>query len=84
MGFFNSLANEAGKKTGKAIGNALFGSYADDQRISDHLQKSVGKQKKLGKNSFESEDEKRYIADTTELISKCFDFCIETLGRSVG
>lgn len=34
MGFFNSLAHEAGKKTGKAIGNALFGSYADDQRIS--------------------------------------------------
>ena len=50
----------------------------------DHLQKSVGKQKKLGKNSFESVYKERYIADTSELISKCFDFCIETLGRGIG
>ena len=33
MGFFDNLADEAGKKTGKAIGNKLFGRYADDVRI---------------------------------------------------
>ena len=33
MGFLSNLADEAGKKTGKAIGNKLFGRYADDLRI---------------------------------------------------
>ena len=33
MGFFDSLASEAGKKTGKAIGNALFGDKAADLTI---------------------------------------------------
>lgn len=33
MGFLSNLADEAGKKTGKAIGNKLFGRYADDIRI---------------------------------------------------
>ena len=33
MGFLENMANEAGKKTGKAIGNKLFGKYADDIRI---------------------------------------------------
>ena len=34
MGFFDSLAHEAGKKTGKAIGNKLFGSAAADETIN--------------------------------------------------
>lgn len=33
MGFWNSLASAAGEKTGKAVTNAIFGKYADDQRI---------------------------------------------------
>ena len=33
MGFLSNVADEAGKKTGKAIGNKLFGRYADDVRI---------------------------------------------------
>lgn len=33
MGFLSNMADEAGKKTGKAIGNKLFGRYADDFRI---------------------------------------------------
>ena len=33
MGFWGNLANEAGKKTGKAIGNAVFGKHAADQVI---------------------------------------------------
>ena len=33
MGFLSNLADEAGKKTGKAIGNKLFGRYADDIRF---------------------------------------------------
>lgn len=34
MGFWGNLANEAGKKTGKAIGNKLFGKYGADQTIN--------------------------------------------------
>ena len=34
MGFWGNLANEAGKKTGKASGNKLFGKYGADQTIN--------------------------------------------------
>ncbi|MBQ6047235.1 MAG: hypothetical protein IJL38_06430 [Bacteroidales bacterium] len=33
MGFFDRMMDEAGKKTGKAIGNKLYGKYADDYRV---------------------------------------------------
>lgn len=33
MGFWGNLADEAGKKTGKAIGNKVFGKYGADQVI---------------------------------------------------
>ena len=33
MGFLKNMFNEAGTKTGKAIGNKLFGSYANDLNI---------------------------------------------------
>lgn len=33
MGFFKNMANEFGTKTGKAIGNKLYGKHADDYRI---------------------------------------------------
>lgn len=33
MGFLGNMMDEAGTKTGKAIGNKLFGRYADDVRI---------------------------------------------------
>lgn len=33
MGFLSNVADEAGGKTGKGIGNKLFGRYADDVRI---------------------------------------------------
>lgn len=34
MGFFDNLGNEFGKKTGKAIGNKLYGKHADDIRVA--------------------------------------------------
>lgn len=34
MGFFDNLGNEFGKKTGKALGNKLYGKHADDIRIA--------------------------------------------------
>ena len=33
MSFFDSAKTEFGKKTGKAIGNALYGKHADDKRV---------------------------------------------------
>lgn len=33
MGFLDNLGNELGTKTGKAIGNKVFGKYADDVRV---------------------------------------------------
>ena len=33
MGFLNEMASEFGKKTGKALGNKLYGKHADDVRI---------------------------------------------------
>jgi len=33
MGFWKNMTNEFGKKTGKAIGNKLYGANADDKRI---------------------------------------------------
>ena len=33
MGFFKTAVNEFGKKTGKALGNKLYGAYADDKRV---------------------------------------------------
>lgn len=52
MGFLNALMTELGKKTGKAIGNKLYGKYADDIRISYgnvnvKSKKKVNKKKRL-------------------------------------
>ena len=33
MGFFKTAINEFGKKTGKALGNRMYGAYADDKRV---------------------------------------------------
>lgn len=33
MGFLDNLGNEFGRKTGKALGNKLYGRHADDIRI---------------------------------------------------
>ena len=33
MGFLDNLGNEFGKKTGKAMGNKLYGKHADDIRL---------------------------------------------------
>lgn len=35
MGFFKNMFNEAGKKTGSAIGNRLFPKYTDYVRIGE-------------------------------------------------
>ena len=37
MGFFDNLGNEFGKKTGKAIGNKLYGKHADDIRLGARI-----------------------------------------------
>jgi len=42
MGFFNTALNEFGKKTGKALGNKLFGAYADDKRVGVNRGKLKG------------------------------------------
>lgn len=33
MGFFDNLGDEFGRKTGKALGNKLYGRHADDIRV---------------------------------------------------
>ena len=40
MGFLDKMANEFGKKTGKALGNKLYGAHADDRRIGINRGKS--------------------------------------------
>ena len=42
MGFFNNVVDEFGKKTGKAIGNKLYGSNADDIRIGGSIGSGSG------------------------------------------
>lgn len=37
MGFFDNLGNEFGKKTGKAIGNKLYGKHAMDRRLEVNI-----------------------------------------------
>lgn len=41
MGFFDNLGNEFGKKTGKAIGNKLYGKHADDIRVGSRIDLGV-------------------------------------------
>jgi len=42
MGFFRTALNEFGKKTGKALGNKLYGAYADDRRVGVNRGKLKG------------------------------------------
>lgn len=42
MGFFKTTFNEFGKKTGKALGNKLYGAYADDRRVGVNRGKLKG------------------------------------------
>jgi len=42
MGFWDNLTKEFGKKTGKAIGNRLYGAYADDRRVGINRGKLKG------------------------------------------
>lgn len=37
MGFMDNVGNEFGKKTGKAIGNKLYGKHADDIRMGSRI-----------------------------------------------
>lgn len=48
MGFLNNLADEFGAKTGKALGNKLYGKHADDLRVgvSESNQSSSGASKR--------------------------------------
>jgi len=42
MGFFKTVFDEFGKKTGKALGNKLYGAYADDERVGVNRGKLKG------------------------------------------
>jgi len=42
MGFFKAFKNEFGKKTGKALGNKMYGAYADDKRVGVNRGKLKG------------------------------------------
>ena len=42
MGFFKTAVNEFGKKTGKALGNKLYGAYGDDKRVGVNRGKLKG------------------------------------------
>ncbi|MBQ2703050.1 MAG: hypothetical protein IJB08_04615 [Alistipes sp.] len=44
MGFFRNMIDEAGSKTGKAIGNKLFGKYGADQTINVNTGNNTGGQ----------------------------------------
>ncbi|NDW11460.1 hypothetical protein D0T50_00970 [Bacteroides sp. 214] len=41
MGFLDNVTNEFGKKTGKAIGNKLYGRHADDVRLGQRVDANV-------------------------------------------
>jgi hypothetical protein len=41
MSFLNKMMDEAGKKTGKAIGNKLFGKYAADRVVEFNYNKNT-------------------------------------------
>jgi len=42
MGFFKAFKTEFGKKTGKALGNKMYGAYADDKRVGVNRGKLKG------------------------------------------
>ena len=42
MAFWRSIKTEFGKKTGKALGNKLYGAYADDRRVGVNRGKLKG------------------------------------------
>lgn len=42
MGFGDNFSNEFGKKTGKAVGNMLFGKNADDHRVAIRRDTNAG------------------------------------------
>ena len=50
MGFFDNLSNEFGRKTGKAIGNKLYGKHADDIRVGQNLNVNYGNNSNGGGN----------------------------------
>lgn len=47
MGFFKNMKDELGTKTGKAIGNKLYGRFADDYKIGVNENNSAKSQLKL-------------------------------------
>ncbi|MDL2227779.1 hypothetical protein LJC30_02710 [Odoribacter sp. OttesenSCG-928-L07] len=55
MGFFKTAFNEFGKKTGKAMGNKLYGAYADDRRVGVNRGKLKGESDGLKITSSETQ-----------------------------
>ena len=68
MGFWGNLANEAGKKTGKAIGNAVFGKHAADQVIDVNggISNGAGGQQDAIKEAYAAQE----IEERRELLSR--------------
>ncbi len=60
MGFWNSLMSEAGAKTGKAIGNKLFGRYGADEVVNFNHGQTLQEQQQqsLLSQLLDSEDRK--------------------------
>ncbi|MDL2241085.1 hypothetical protein LJC69_05615 [Bacteroidales bacterium OttesenSCG-928-K22] len=65
MGFFKTAFNEFGKKTGKALGNKMYGAYADDRRVGVNRGKLKGESDGL---RITTEDNKRNIRSENDEI----------------
>jgi hypothetical protein len=63
MGFYKTAANEFGKKTGKALGNKMYGAYADDKRVGVNRGKLKGESDGVKIVTWDSQ-QKSFITET--------------------
>ncbi len=63
MGFFDNLGDEFGRKTGKALGNKLYGRHADDIRVGSRSEQNVNLNVNHGNSGFNGGNVQR---DTTD------------------
>ena len=81
MGFFGNMMDEAGAKTGKAIGNALFGKYGADESINingqvggnNAMRQQIEEQKALEQMRIDHANKENRDSQLRDLISITFD-----------
>lgn len=62
MGFLDNFGNEFGKKTGKALGNKLYGKHADDVRRATRIDLNVNRNNNNSNDSNVQRDTTDYEA----------------------